>query len=217
MVTQRTCPRLALIGTEIDKVTNQLLISCTGKDNLSVPLDQQQYLQFPRTVSVWGEECDSFDTGDKSSLWMYEVLGIKGLRLVRFADHFTRPCDPQYAPHGQTAFSDGFPFLLTSSSSLEVLNSKLTRPVSMIRFRPNIVVTGSDAFEEDNWTRIRIQNTVFEVVKPCSRCKVPTIDPDTATLDPHGDNEPSETLKTFRGASALGFTHISSSGVSALP
>jgi uncharacterized protein YcbX len=50
----------------------------------------------------------------------------------------------------------------------------------MKRFRPNLVVQGNVAFEEDNWKKIRIGEVIFRLVKPCSRCSIPSIDPQTA-------------------------------------
>jgi uncharacterized protein len=70
--------------------------------------------------------------------------------------------------------------------------------LSMSRFRPNIVVSGSDmpAFAEDGWAELQIGTDCrFEVAKLCSRCKVPRVDPWTS--DPHA-TEPTATLKNWR-------------------
>ena len=77
---------------------------------------------------------------------------------------------------------------------MQALNDRMAHPVPMERFRPNVVVAGSRAFEEDYWERIRIGSVVFQVVKPCTRCVITTTDQDTATRE----KEPLRTLSTFR-------------------
>jgi uncharacterized protein YcbX len=101
-------------------------------------------------------------------------------------DDAVRLVDGLYARDGETvSFADGFPILLISSASLDDLNSRLPSPVPMNRFRPNLVVSDCAPFAEDNWKRIRIGEMTFEVVKPCSRCAVPSIVQETAERDPH--------------------------------
>ena len=98
----------------------------------------------------------------------------------------------------RSGFSDGFPVLLITEASLEDLNGRLTvkgeTPVPMSRFRPNLVVSGAQAFAEDQWKRIRVGNIEFSVVKPCSRCVIPTIDINTGLKYP----EPIRTLGEYR-------------------
>ncbi|MDO2321593.1 MOSC domain-containing protein, partial [Escherichia coli] len=73
------------------------------------------------------------------------------------------------------AFADGFPFLLTSEASLRDLQKRCKASVQMEQFRPNLVVTGAEAWDEDAWKVIRIGSVIFDVVKPCSRCILTTI------------------------------------------
>ena len=80
-------------------------------------------------------------------------------------------------------FADGFPLLLISQASLDDLNGRLAAPVPMLRFRPNLVVTGTAPYAEDRWRRIRIGGMTFRVVKPCSRCVITPLDPDTGERD----------------------------------
>jgi uncharacterized protein len=110
-------------------------------------------------------------------------------------DDSVRPVDPDYAgPGHRVGFADGFPFLLISEASLDELNGRLTQPVPMARFRPNLVVAGCEAFAEDGWRRIRIGGLAFDLVKPCSRCIIPTIDIATGQRDA----EPLRTLMGYR-------------------
>ncbi|HFD86614.1 MAG TPA: MOSC domain-containing protein, partial [Gammaproteobacteria bacterium] len=107
-----------------------------------------------------------------------------------------RQVDQDYASAGdKTAFSDGFPILLISQASLDDLNNRLDEPMPMKRFRPNLVVTGTQPYEEDQWQRISINGVEFRIVKPCSRCIVTTIDPETGKQT---GVEPLETLGTYR-------------------
>ena len=90
-------------------------------------------------------------------------------------DSSRRDVDPDFAKNSaRTSFTDGFPFLLIGIASLEDLNQRLEEPVEMRRFRPNFVISGSEAFEEDRMKRIQIGEISFQVAKPCGRCRVTT-------------------------------------------
>lgn len=138
-----------------------------------------------RRVRVWDDEVEAIDAGDVAAQWFSRYLG-ETVRLVVFNEQIKRPLDSQYAKHSDhTAFADGFPFLLISQASLDALNTRLPSPVGMERFRPNLVVDGCEAFAEDQWTRIVVGGIGFRVVKPCSRCVIPSIVQETAQRDPH--------------------------------
>lgn len=112
-------------------------------------------------------------------------------------DAHPRQIDPDVAQPGDfVSFADGFPLLLISEASLEDLNRRLAAPVSMRRFRPNLVINGFGPYAEDNWRRIRIGDVIFEGVKNCSRCVFTTINPDTGIEDPR--LEPLRTLGLYR-------------------
>lgn len=148
-----------------------------------------------RRVSVWRDECDVLDCGDEAARWISDFLQ-QPCRMVYFPDHEKRWVDKHYASEGSlTAFTDGFPILLLSQASLDDLNARMAVPLEMKRFRPNLVVSGCAAFDEDNWRGIRIGDVTFDVVKPCSRCMIPSIDPDTGE---RSGAEPTRTLLTYR-------------------
>ena len=215
-VSQRTFPKMALIGTNI--VGDVLQVTAPGMRPLcidlgyaggkSVCLVSDKQLE----CTVWGDTCDAAEVADCE--WFSEfLLGTKSdeqLRLVRMTDDFKRCTDPKYAPEGQAAFGDGFPVLLLSEESLAYVNGRLKKPVSVLNFRPNIVVNGTWTFAEDTWHRITFHSCIqpttvlpMSVVKPCSRCKIPSIDPITGIFDPR--NEPTRTMKKFRSGKSLGF------------
>ena len=113
-------------------------------------------------------------------------------------DESKRAVNPFYAVRkfkDTVSFADGYPFMLLGQASLDDLNSRLAEPVPMNRFRPNFVVSGAEAFEEDNWKKIRIGTTMFHVVKPSERCVMPTID--QARGEKTGV-EPLRTLSAYR-------------------
>jgi len=178
MLTQRQLPRMCLIQTQLNK--QQLSLSASDMDTLHVaPAMQTLY-----KVQIWNDHCDALDCGDEAAEWLSFFLN-KECRLVYFPEQEVRQVDPNYAQAGDnTAFSDGFPLLLISQASLDDLNQRLETPVSMARFRPNIVISGCEAFAEDDWKTININHINFRIVKPCSRCVIPSIDIKTAQKQP---------------------------------
>jgi uncharacterized protein len=129
-----------------------------------------------RRVRVWRDHLTALDGGPAARDWLSSEVGTD-CSLVYLDDTNARPVDPIYATQDdRTAFTDGFPVLVTSAASLVALNDALLAPITMDRFRPNIVLTGASAWAEDRWRRIRIGAVVFRVAKPCARCAVTTVD-----------------------------------------
>ncbi len=189
-VTQRDVPKLALIAPALNGGT--VTLHAPGMPALTfTPSNEGRRVR----ARVWDDVCDAVDQGNDVSFWLQDFLAAP-VRLVRMADGFERKCDPKYArsERDQTGFADGYPFLLISQASLDDLNARLSEPVPMNRFRPNIVVEGCEPFAEDGWRDIRIAGVDFGVVKPCARCNVPAIDQDTAIAG----REPIKTLATYR-------------------
>jgi len=198
-LTQRNLPALAAITVELSEVG--LILQSPSGDVFSVPVNGSR--QHEVSVEVWGDLCKAFDEGDEVSEWLTEKFGKfkgKDLRLVRFNNYFEREVDPDYlkGEKSHTAFADGFPFLITSESSLNRLNERLiengSEPVPMDRFRPNIVLTGFDAFLENNMDELFSADGRYRlgIRKPCKRCKVTTVDQDSGTIA-----EPKEPLRTL--------------------
>lgn len=145
-------------------------------------------------VQVWNDRCPAQLCGDSADAWLSDFLD-RPCRLVHMADETVRQVDLKYAALGdRTAFADGFPLLLISQASLDDLNSRLTDSVPMIRFRPNLVVSGCEPYAEDHWRKIRIGELTLRVVKPCSRCKITTVDPGSGETG----SEPLKTLSGYR-------------------
>ena len=189
MVTQRQQARMCLIQPKLHE--NSVELTAQGMSSIVIEYPESNKTL---TATVWNDECQVCDAGDEAAIWLSDFLSID-CRLVYFPDDEIRQVDLNYENKGErTAFSDGFPLLLTSQASLVDLNQRLATPVPMKRFRPNLVVTGCNAFAEDEWDRIRIGDIIFRVVKPCSRCIIPNIDIETANKS----NEPARTLATYR-------------------
>lgn len=189
-VTQRQLAHMALIDTRLDE--DRLVLSAEGMEPIELlrePSDGEE-----REVTVWNDRVSARDAGDRAADRLSNFLG-QPVRLVHFPPGGKRPVDPTYAEAlDYTAFSDGFPFLLISQASLDDLNARLEHPLPMLRFRPNLVVAGSEPYAEDRWRRIRIGEMELRLVKPCSRCVIPTIDLQTAEKGP----EPLRTLSRYR-------------------
>jgi uncharacterized protein YcbX len=191
-MTQREDPRLALIETALPD-NEALLLRTPAGDELRVPLAAQG-----REVEVtcWKDRCAAFDAGAEAEEFLTRYLGAP-YRLVRFDTRRKRPSNPQWTPgvEALNKFSDGFPWLLISEASLEDLNSRLGRKLPMNRFRPNIVVSGLEAFGEDRLHDLTGGGVRLRRAKGCARCIVTTTDQATGTRD--GD-EPLRTLAQFR-------------------
>ncbi|KAA3657087.1 MAG: MOSC domain-containing protein, partial [Calditrichaeota bacterium] len=191
-LTQRNHPRMALIKPAIDSAF--LTVDAPQMDTLRIPLVRNEGKRM--RVTIWGDTCEATDNGDEIANWFSAFLGIT-CRLVHLADNFERRLDPEYAGNtsSHTRFADGFPELILSENSMNILNAKMETPLPITRFRPNIVVKGCDAFAEDTWRLIQIGNVQFDIVKSCVRCVITTTDQDTAE---RRSKEPLKSLATFR-------------------
>jgi uncharacterized protein YcbX len=189
-LTQRTHPRMALIKPSI--ADSLLWMDAPVMPPLKTPLDPPAAVS--TEVSVWGDVCSATWLGKRAADWFTEFLGIP-CSLVHMPDDVVRPANPAFAPAGtKVSFADGYPFLLISEESLADLNCRLSRPVPMNQFRPNLVVVGGGPYAEDGWKSIEIGGLPMRVVKPCSRCVVTTTDQITTDRA----KEPLQTLATYR-------------------
>ncbi|HVF63257.1 MAG TPA: MOSC N-terminal beta barrel domain-containing protein [Casimicrobiaceae bacterium] len=191
-VTQRELPQLALI--DVGASDGQIVLRMPGVDAVAPDIEGPIC-----DVGVWRSKVRGYDGGDAVADALYAYTGRK-LRLVRFDDAKPRRVNPDYAGDSgaTTLFSDGYPILVIGRASLDDLNDRLATNGSiempMNRFRPNIVIDGLDAFDEDHAQTLTIGNVVLKPVKPCVRCEITTTDQDTG----HRGIEPLRTLSTFR-------------------
>ena len=190
-ISQRTSPEMALLKPEIVDLT--LKLNAPGMEELKLPLFQKDGI--PKMVEIWGDRGEAIAADEKAEKWISDYLG-KRCNFVFMPDSTNRPVDQEYAiGKNQVTFSDGFPLLLISESSLNDLNSRVPEEITMKRFRPNLVVKNTVPYQEDNWNTIKIGNCELQIVKSCSRCVLTTIDPENGKVS---GREPLKTLTKYR-------------------
>lgn len=188
-LTQRQHPAMARISAV--PADGALRFVVEGEDPLFVPIAEAGPTY---TVRIWNDTVDAVDQGDEAAAFLTRLLG-RPCRLVRMAPNVRRALGAKYnAPDKAVGFADSAPLLLISEASLEDLNSRLATPVKMDRFRPNLVVSGAAPYQEESWSRIRIGDATFQVVSPCIRCQIVTVDQASG----HKEIEPLETLEAYR-------------------
>lgn len=196
-ITQRNFPKMALLQPTIEaglmKVEDR-----SGKINpLVFPLAEPN--SEIETVTVWDDECPAKSVGTMADLWFTKALEMP-CRLMYMHDASVRQADQRYAinEEDKVSFADGYPILMICEESMELLNSKLEQPLSMARFRPNIVFKGGKPHQEDELRKLQINGVELFGVKPCARCVLTTIDPETTEKG----KEPLKTLATYRKVGA---------------
>jgi uncharacterized protein YcbX len=224
-LTQREFPRMALIQPRPSG--GNLRVRAPGMahgiGDLLLPLAWDAAADGPlRTVRIWEDAVRAVDCGELAADWFTEALGTRErVRLVRFHHDVVRPTSVKWTAGvpSQTRFADGYPLLLIGQSSLDDLNLRLRAAgrasLPMDRFRPNLVVEGLAAFEEDYVAALSSGAAEIRPVKPCARCPIPAIDQATGVPGP----DPLDILQTYRanprmdGAVCMGMNCIVSAGV----
>ncbi len=198
-VSQRELPRMALVRSALK--SDELVLRAPGMLALHVALDR---VEERAEAEVWSDRLAAFDMGPLCAQWFSDFLG-QPLRLVRFDPDARRLASRDWTGQieAPTAFQDGFPLLVASTASLDELNRRLAlagqAPVSMARFRPNLVLSGLDANGEDQLDEIVFETNDGPVrlkfVKPCIRCPIPDIDPESGERG----HAVGDTLSAYRG------------------
>jgi len=183
-LSQRELPRMALIETRL--TGSSLRMKAPGMLALDVPLASEGDVV---QVRVWNDTVSAVTQDPLIDTWLGNFLG-RPARLMRFDPEHRRLAAARFTGKQEAPykFADAFPLLVTTQASLDDLNARLARrehpAVTMQRFRPNIVLDGIEAFEEDYVDELRVGGATLRVVKPCARCTVPGVDPATGTHDP---------------------------------
>ena len=195
--TQRELPHMATIRISLNR--RGLVASAPGVENLRMP--QHPEVKLRQHVTIWQSEVEAHVYDRHVNQWFSEVLK-RECRLVLMPETTERHVNAQFDRGADiVSFADGYPLLLIGEGSLEEVNRRIAEiadrnvRVPMNRFRPNLVVRGSEPFAEDGWARIRVGGAVFRVVKPCARCVITTIDQAKGEFD---GKEPLKTMATFR-------------------
>lgn len=183
-LSQREYPRMALIETRLTPAS--LLLKAPGMLLLEVPLDSEGDVV---KVRVWDDKVSAVTQGEIADAWLSNYLGVPA-RLMRFDYQGRRLAAHRYTGKVDAPFkfADAFPLLVTSTASLAEVNARLRKQghalATMARFRPNIVLDGLPAFEEDYVKALRIGPVAIRPVKRCARCSVPGVDPETGEHSP---------------------------------
>ena len=226
-VTQRELPRMCLIQPTLKRY--EMVLRAPGMLALHIALNA---VEQPCRASVWGQDCAAYDMGDVAGQWFTDFLaqelptGTRAakLRMVRFDPEHPRASNLKWTK-GVVAlnqFSDGYPMLVLSDTAVSDLNTRLAQQghsaVTVQRFRPNIVLKGVEAHDEDQIAALHIStdegNVELALVKPCPRCPIPNVNPLTAVASP----EVGDTLQGYRqdarldGAVTFGMNAITVSG-----
>lgn len=196
-VSQRELPRMALIRPQLRHY--DVVLRAPGMLALHLEIDA---VEQPVTVRLWCDEVKAYDMGDIAAQWFSDFLGRK-LRLVRFDPDHRRLSSLDWTGgiEAPNQFADGYPLLVLSQASLDQFNEKLAAagqaPVGIERFRPNVVLSGLQAHDEDQVDVLHIaaqEEVQLKPVKPCPRCPIPNIDPATAQSSP----EVGDMLQSYR-------------------
>ena len=187
-ITQRECPQMSLLQTAFEK--DLLIVHHKNKEGDRIELSLNPATAPTCKVKIWADECTAQYISTTADEWFSDKLSIP-CRLVYMPDSERRKVDQQYAFNNEiTNLSDAYPLLIIGQSSLDDLYSRLKQPLPMNRFRPNIVFTGGEPYEEDTMEHVVVNNIDLYGVKLCARCPITTTDQHTALRG-------KEPLKTF--------------------
>ncbi len=191
-LSQREIPEMALLYVEL--TANGLLVMHKKKPEEYIAIPFLFDAREEAVCTVWDDECQAEFVDTEIDKWFTRILNVK-CRLVYMPKNSKRMVDQRYAgPDQITSFADAYPFLLVGDASLEDLNGRLKEPVLMDRFRPNIVFSGGEAFQEDQLSHFQIGDLNFYGVKPCARCPVINIDQESGI----SSKEPTKIMAGYR-------------------
>jgi uncharacterized protein YcbX len=195
-LTLREHPQMTLLKVELKEYGLRITsVDISGTD-LIIPFTANDDVH--ESVTIWNATVEARRVGKEADAWFSERLGIR-CKLVFMPEHSMRPVDTTsgYAPAGKfTSFADAYPFMMLGEASINDLNRRLEIPVSIKRFRPNIVFSGGEPYQEDTIGEFTIGTVRFTGLENCSRCMVPNVDPETGI--PNRDREPIKTLSGYR-------------------
>ncbi len=233
-LTQREFPRMATVAVAVD--SGELIVESESAGRMPVPFEPDRGER--RQVTIWRSVCEGLVYDGAVSEWFSDAIGTD-CRLVFMPDKTRRSINERFDRGDDiVSFADGYPLMLLSEASVEDLNGRLSvnfselpprhpdkvhrdatppkqggklfEPLPMNRFRPNLVVSGSEAYAEDDWARIRVGEAIFRSTKPCERCVITTVDQSRGEFD---GKEPLKTLATYRLAKQVMPERIDAFGV----
>ncbi|XP_070571368.1 mitochondrial amidoxime-reducing component 1-like isoform X1 [Ptychodera flava] len=202
--TMRQEPRMCLIQPSLSEDEKYLQLDAVNMPTLKVPVNINEVPKGEQEIintRVWRNNVQGKYCGEVAEVWLSSFFDKPNFKLV-FLDNLPPRMsidDPLYKHIAQQddaiAYQDSSSYNILGEASLKDLNQRLENPVSMKNFRPNFVISGSKAFEEDEWKYLQIGDTSFRRYKYCQRCKVTTVDPETGIMN---ETEPLQTLRSYR-------------------
>lgn len=191
-MSQRKYPEMAKLKVEIES-DNLIVTNLINGDSIKICLGLKTNKR--EIVNIWDDKVYAEHLNDVYDKWFSTNLN-KECRLFFQPEDSIRKIDERYFVTGNehTSLSDGYPILIISEESVNQLNTKLEAKVSILRFRPNIVIRNSKPHEEDDLQYFEINNAAFQGVKPCARCNMTLLNPETLEIG----TEPLKTLNTYR-------------------
>jgi uncharacterized protein YcbX len=219
-LTQREYPRMATIRASVDN--GQLTVN-NGRN--SIEIDPAKTQSRKERVTVWNSEVEATVYESEVNEFFSDILGAS-VRLAHMTDEDRRAVNPRFdRGHDIVSFADGYPLMALGEATAGDLNRRLAennnhdgagetpafQSLPMNRFRPNFVISGSEAYAEDDWLRIRVGEVAFRSTKPCERCVITTVDQARGEFD---GKDPLKTLATYRLAKDVMPDRIEALGVS---
>ena len=187
LLTAREYPTLFQVES---KIVDDKIYFAYKSDSIIVP--RKTLYSRERMGTLFGQAAGGFELDNRLQKWFSKCMGVN-CHVIEINEIYLRQMESQ--PYDIT-YTDAAPILLTSEASLRALNNRMTIPVGMNRFRPNLVVSGSPAFAEDDWKYLKIGDCEFEISHHCPRCVITTIDP--SNPEKGISQEPLKTLSTLR-------------------
>ncbi len=189
-LSQRRLPRMVLVEPHFED--SDLVVAAPGMSRLVIPRWSGQGEWIP--VRIWRDHLKLPHPDQGYSDWFSSFLG-QPCRFVYLPDEVTRRVEPPFDhPKWRVSLADGYPLLVVTQASLDLLNAKLPSPIGIERFRPNLVIAGATPHAEDSWTDLQIGSVRLAIVKPCARCSIVLVDPTTAKVG----IEPLRSLAEYR-------------------
>jgi uncharacterized protein len=190
MVSQREHPEMALLKTRL--TPRSIVVSREDLPPLELPFVHEAGARI--AIKIWKHAGEAV-RHDDGGRWFARALGRDDVQLVNLPPSIARPLTPDYARPGETtSFADEFPFLVAGAASLEDLSARAGTTFDMRRFRPSLVIAGAAPWAEDEWRNITVGKIRFRLLKPCARCPIPQVDPNSGRVG----KEPLRTMATFR-------------------
>lgn len=202
-LTQREHPRMALITPRLK--ADSLELRAPGMLRLEIALGLPDPVAAPTlTVRVWDDQVKAYDCDATTATWFSNAIGV-ACRLVRFHPDAKRVASSKWSGdiEAPTLFADAFPMLVVGAASLADLNARLLAAgraqLPMNRFRPNLVIDGMEAFDEDFVHAFGLGAAQLKPVKPCARCPIPSVDQASGVRGP----DPLDILQAYRAKAQL--------------